>query len=412
MKGRDTVIGHLDADCFYVSAERVRDSFLRDKPVGVLGNQGACVIAKSYEMKATGVQTGMPIWEAKVACPGGVYVKRDFRWYEALSRRMLELMRTLSPRVEYYSIDEFFFVAVPLRPGMSMQRTADRIRETIRGELDLPATVGIARSRTLAKLISDAAKPNGALAVLDPAEEAALLASRPVTDITGIAGRREKRLLPWGIRSCLDLARADRRLVRGLLTCAGETLWWELNGDPAQPIRPQRPLHKVLSRGGSFGEATTDPLVLYAWLVRNLERLIEELDYHELLAGRLSVWVGYKDGRFGLGQAHLETPSDRFDRLLDAARPCLRRAWVPGASAQRMHLIAEQLQRRDPRPLDLFDAPAGRARAEAVARLKRAVNERHGRFALRSAATLPLAPIYRDAAHSYDICDVRGKICF
>jgi nucleotidyltransferase/DNA polymerase involved in DNA repair len=73
------VIGHLDADCFYVSAERVRDYFLCGKPVGVLGNQGACVIAKSYEMKACGVKTGEPIWEARVKCPEGIYVKRDFR---------------------------------------------------------------------------------------------------------------------------------------------------------------------------------------------------------------------------------------------------------------------------------------------------------------------------------------------
>ena len=90
-------IGHLDADCFYVSAERVRDHFLREKPVGVLGNQGACVIAKSYEMKAKGVKTGMPIWDALKICPLGVYVKRDFRWYEVLSRCMLAVVRAFSP---------------------------------------------------------------------------------------------------------------------------------------------------------------------------------------------------------------------------------------------------------------------------------------------------------------------------
>ena len=109
---RSVAIGHLDADCFYVSAERVRDEFLLEKPVGVLGNQGACVIAKSYEMKAAGVKTGEPIWEALVKCPEGIYVKRDFRWYEVLSRLMLDVVRELSPRVEYYSIDEFFFQAV------------------------------------------------------------------------------------------------------------------------------------------------------------------------------------------------------------------------------------------------------------------------------------------------------------
>ncbi len=216
----DTAVGHLDADCFYVSAERVRDGFLRGKPVGVLGNQGACVIAKSYEMKAAGVTTGMPIWEALTHCPVGVYVKRDFRWYEILSRKMREVIGEFSPRVEYYSIDEFFFLAVPLR-GRTLQETAEVIRDQILTRVGVPVTVGLARSRTLAKLISDAAKPFGALAVLDPSGEEALLAARPVTEITGIAGRRERRLLPWGIRTCLDLARADRRLVRGILTCLG-----------------------------------------------------------------------------------------------------------------------------------------------------------------------------------------------
>jgi nucleotidyltransferase/DNA polymerase involved in DNA repair len=411
MGSRDTAIGHLDADCFYVSAERVRDEFLRGKPVGVLGNQGACVIAKSYEMKAAGVLTGEPIWEAQRKCPGGVYLKRDFRWYEMLSRLMLGVARDLSPRVEYYSIDEFFFLAIP-RPGETFGELARRTRDTIWERLGVPVTVGLARTRTLAKLISDTAKPFGAMAILDPALEAALLAARPVTDITGIAGRRAARLEPWGIRTCLDLARADRRLVRGLLTAAGETLWWELNGDPVQPIRPQRPPHKALSRGGSLGEATAEPIVLFAWLVRNLERLIEELEYHAVRTGRLTLWLWYRNGEARVAEGDLSPPTDRFDLLLDTARSCLRRCWVPRVAATRMHLIAERLEPRGCVQLGLFDPPAERQRAEALARLKRTVNDRHGRFVLRSAATLPLKSIYADPANGYDICDVRGKICF
>src|SRR5579864_565381 len=404
-----TAVGHLDADCFYVSAERVRDEFLREKPVGVLGNQGACVIAKSYEMKAAGVATGIPIWEALVKCPEGIYVKRDFSWYEVLSRLMLELVREFSPRVEYYSIDEFFFLAVPPRGG-TFQDAAESIRARIWETIRVPITVGIARTRTLAKLISDSAKPFGALAVLEPEAEVALLANRPVTEITGIAGRRAARLLPWGIQTCLDLARADRRVVRSLLTSTGEALWWELNGDPVQPIHPRRPIHKALSRGGSFGESTSDPVMLHAWLVRNLERLIEELEYHAVCPGRLTLCIEYKGGQSGVGQITLALPTDRFDLLLDAARPCLRQAWVPGVEATRMHLIAECLTPRSCAPLGLFEGPADRA--TAVARLKREINARHGRFALRSAATLPLASVYKDMANAYDICDVRGKICF
>lgn len=406
-----TKIGYLDADCFYVAAERVRDAFLIDKPVGVLGNQGACVIAKSYEMKAAGVTTGMPIWDALLKCPAGVYVKRDFRWYEILSRLMLGIVQEWSPRVEYYSIDEFFFAAMP-GPGHTFQDLAVAIREEIQERMGVSVTVGIARTRTLAKLISDVAKPDGALAVLDRRDEEALLADRPVTEITGIAGRRAARLSPWGIVTCLDLAQADRRLVRSLLTATGEALWCELNGEAVHPVQNRRPAHQVLSRGGSFGEATDEPVVLYAWLVRNLERLIEELEYHGVAAGRLTVCIPYKNGQSGVGQVTLGVPSDRFDILLDAARPCLRKAWIPRALATHMHLIAEDLTTRRDCPLNLFDPPAQRNQALAVARLKREINARHGRFVIRSAATLPLAPIYRDTANEYDICDIRGKLCF
>ncbi|HTU90973.1 MAG TPA: nucleotidyltransferase [Gemmataceae bacterium] len=400
-------VGHLDADCFYVSAERVRDHFLCGKAVGVLGNQGACVIAKSYEMKRAGVATGMPIWDAIRFCPQGVYVKRDFRWYEVLSRRMLEVVRAFSPCVEYYSIDEFFF-AVPA--GLAPQKMAEQLRAAVLDEVGVPATVGIARTKTLAKLVSDTAKPFGALALLDSGAERALLERLPVTEVSGIAARRAARLAPHGIHTCLDLALADRRLVRQLLTISGEALWYELNGEPVLPFYTERPPHKILSRGGSLGEAAERPERVYAWLARNVERLVEELEFHVVRAGALSVYVGHKDGSAGFARMLLPAHTNRFDLLMAAARPALAKAWSPDRPATRMHVIASQLRRPGFVQLGLFDAPP--EQAEAVARLKREVNAEMGRFALRSGATLPLADVYRDEAQSYDICDVRGKICF
>lgn len=406
---RPSLYGHLDADCFYVSAERARDAFLSSKPVGVLGNQGACVIAKSYEMKRAGVQTGEPIWDALKKCPDGLYVKRDFRWYEVLSRQMLALVRQHSPAVEYYSIDEFFFEPAPAA-GQALQDWATLLRDRIWDRVRVPVTVGIARSKTLAKLISDAAKPFGARAVLDREAETALLASLPVTEISGIAGRRAARLAPYGIRSALDFARADRKLIRQLLTIAGETLWWEVNGEAVQPILTERPPHKILSRGGSLGEHTADPQRLWAWTVRHLERLVEELDYHLVSTARLGVYLEHRGGVGGYGEVNLTAPTARFDLLAAAARAGLDRAWQPGVPVHRIHLIATRLRRPGFVQQGLFEPPA--AQVETIARLKREINARIGRFAIRSGATLPLRAIYEDPAHGYDICDVRGKICY
>ena len=402
-------IGHVDADSFYVSAERIRNSLLIKKPVGVLGNQGACVIAKSYEMKAFGVKTGEPIWEAAVKCPNGIYVKRDFRWYEILSRMMHVIIKEYSPLVEYYSIDEFFFSAVPL-PGKTLQETAEAIRSRIWQEIRVPVTVGISHTKTQAKLISDSAKPFGASAVLDDEAMTALLDSQPVTEISGISSRRAARLLPWNIRTCLDLARADRRLIRPLLTASGEALWWELRGETVLPILTQRTRHKILSRGGSLGKSVDSPQVLWAWFIRNLERLIEEVEFHDVCVGKFTVWVAYRNGQAGKGIARLQAPSQDFDTLLDVGRKCVREAWLPKQSPMKMQVVAEQLVRRCDAQPGLFTQPD--ERAEILARVKREINQRHGRFAIRSGTALFLPEIYRDPANGYDICDIRGKMCF
>ncbi len=403
------LIGHLDADCFYVSAERVRNSFLNGKPVGVLGNQGACVIAKSYELKARGVKTGEPIWECKKKCPEAIYVKRDFRWYEVLSRKMLDAVREFSSKVEYYSIDEFFFSA-ELCAGQSPQQLAESMREHVWKRVGVPVTVGIARSKTLAKLISDTAKPFGALAIIDRDCERELLGRLSVKEITGIAGRRAARLETIGIRTCLEYADADRKKIRQLLTIVGETLWWELNGEPVQPLHTERPAHKVLSRGGSLGGPTNDPDRLTGWVARNTERLVEELEYYGVCVGLLEVFVMHWDGTCGEAKVTLPQPTDRFDLLLQAANHCFRRAWVPGLAASRMHLNAMKLRRPGFVQQGLFEDCGDRQMA--IAKVKREVNARIGRFAVRSGATLPLYDVYRDEAQSYDICDVRGKMCF
>jgi nucleotidyltransferase/DNA polymerase involved in DNA repair len=398
-------VGHVDCDCFYVSAERMRRRFLLNKPVGVLGNQGACVIAKSYEMKRAGVKTGMPAWEAAKLCPSAVYVKRDFRWYEVLSRLLLTVVRSISPKVEYYSVDEFFFEV----QGDSLQGTAEALRERALREVGVPVTVGIGRTRTLAKLLSDSAKPFGARAVLDPNAERELLACLSVTEVSGIAAARGARLAQHGITSCLDLAHADRLLARRLLTRTGEALWYELRGESVVPLHTSRPPHKVLSRGGSLGGPTADPDRLWAWVARNLERLVEELEFYRVLTGKLTLSLLHADGTEGSARAPLRSSTDRFDLLLEALKPTLARCWN-GRPVSRMHLFASALEWPTFVQRSLFDPPC--ERAEAVAEVKRAVNARVGRFALRSGATLPLADVYRDEAQSYDICDIRGKTCF
>lgn len=401
------LIGHIDSDCFYVSCERLRSYALRGIPCAVLGNQGACVIAKSYELKAYGVQIGQPIWEAKKLCPHAVFVKRDFRWYETISRRLLEYLKTISPRVEYYSIDEMFFDASKLERyfQLPLSKAAKALQQHIKTEIGIPVSIGIAPSRTLAKLGSDSAKPFGVQAIEKQCES--FLRRQLVDELCGIGSRSAKKLHDRNIHTCWDYREADRLIIRDLLTIKGEALWWELRGDPVNPIQTKRPHQKAIARGGSCGGKTTDPDQIRAWAVRNIERLIEALDHHRVYAGHISLQIDAEKTALWLGRTPLTVPSASFHTIYDAVMPML--AAAPKSHAvSHMHIIAEKLTWRDKVQKSLFFEEA----QTPLDQLKRDINQKLGRFAIRSAETLPLHEIYHDATHNYDICDISGKMCF
>lgn len=395
------MIGHVDADCFYVSAERVRYPHLNGMPIGVLGNHGACIISKSYELKAAGVHTGMAIWDALPLCPQAVYVKRDFRWYEVLSRKMLSIVRDNSPQVEFYSIDEQFFVV----PDASSS-FARHLQQQILEQVQVPVSIGIAPTKTLAKLISSSHKPFGCGIIGNDHQRRAVLREHSVEDIPGIGQRSAQVLDSHGIRTCEQFADADRAFIRWLLTKRGEDLWWELTGESVIPVEITRPNHKFISRGGSIGKASRDPRRIHAFLVRNVERLVEALAYYRICCDHLLLTLTFTDHPERTLRGSLLGSRADFEALLQAAVYLLPKTWQPtSATIHYMDVIAGGLRPTANRQQSLFEQ-------SQYVDIKHQINQAVGRFALRSGATLPLVDVYGDAANEYDICDIYGKRCF
>ena len=396
-------LGHVDADCYYVSAERVRHHCLRGVPCGVLSNQGACVIAKSYELKAYGVTTAMPIWDAVPLCPDAVFVKRDFRWYEILSRKMLAIIRDVSPRVEFYSIDEMFFEADNW--GIDEARA---LQQRIMQSVGVPVSIGIAKTKTLAKLASDLAKPFGCFTATTEEDQRRLIENVPITEVTGIARRSAIKLARHGITTCDQLAAAYPPAIRKLLTVKGEQLLLELRGEPCYPIGEKREANKALARGGTLGGASRDPAKVFGWAYRNTERLIEALDRHLQWAERLTLSISFREGGGVSRRATLPEATNDFHLLTTAATDLLDRCWPRSLHVAYMHVIADRLSPRAYRQRGLFV----RRSDPRVAEVKKQLNDKIGRFALRTAETLPLIDQYSDSTNDYDICDVYGKTCF
>ena len=391
------VYGHVDVDAFYASAAQVRNRFLIGKPVGVLSNQAYFVIAKSLELKKFGVKTGEPLPEAIQKCPHAIFVKRDFAWYNALSSRFHAFMRTLSPECEEYSVDECFFVI----PAFEDEATfACKVRDEVKKHIGLPVTVGLGRSKTLAKLISDTAKPFGAKAILTEAEEHEFLATMPIEEVSGIAARRQKRMYPYGIKTCLDYVNTDCRFIRQLLTVEGVKYWHELRGDPVLTIQTQRKRYQILTRGGSVGVASNRQDRAWGFVVKNLERLVEELEHHRLKTGHVEFHLQQRNYDYQMShhsaRTNLEAPTDRFDILVEIFAKLFDRCYVPGLLTSRMHLFAMALENAETAQRGLFDPPEEPARTLAIT--KKAINRDVGRFAVRSGATLPLKDWYDDPA--------------
>jgi DNA polymerase V len=398
---------HVDADCFYVSCERLRDPFLEGKPVAVLGNQGACVIARSYEMKAQGVKVAMPIWQAKKLSPEGVFIKRDFRWYGVLSRAMQEIMHEFSDTVEYYSVDESFLDLGPR--SEALPELARRIQERMAYATGLPVSVGMGPTRTLCKLASKLNKPLGTL-VIDEENRESILASTPVEEVNGIGRKLVERAHLYGIRSALDLARMKRKKVKQIFHKPGEVIWYELNGQPVLTVKNEQSERKIVSRGGSIWGHYRDPAYIWGFIVRNLERFMTALWNEEMEVARLTLILRRSDGTSDVQTTPLPDYTQDQKVLLKTLRVLFEKAYKKGPTYSRVHIVGQPIRYCCRKQLNLFEVVS--PKVQRMAKLKQEVNERFGLFTLRSASSEYASEVFKDKVSDFEITDIPGKQLF
>jgi DNA polymerase-4 len=213
----DASILHADLDSFYASVEQRDDPTLRGRPV-IVG--GGVVLAASYEAKAYGVRTAMGGAQARRLCPHAVVVAPRMTAYMRASDAVFEVFRGITPLVEAISVDEAFLDVSGLRrvSGTPVQ-VADRLRAEVRERVGLPITVGIARTKFLAKLASQQAKPDGLLLV-PPGQEVAFLRPLPVSRLWGVGAKTAAKLHAHGIHTVADVAELSESTLASILGVA------------------------------------------------------------------------------------------------------------------------------------------------------------------------------------------------
>src|ERR1041384_4423444 len=230
---------HADLDAFYASVEQLLDPSLRGKPIAV---GGGVVLAASYEAKAFGVRSGMPGRRARQLCPQLIFVAGRFKDYQRLGDAAIAVLGDLTPLVERISIDEAFAdVAGCTHLFGPPAEIAKAVRGRVRAELVLPISVGVARTKHLAKIASQGAKPDG-LVVVDPGTELNFLHELPVELMWGVGPATKARLAEVGVSTIGQLAKTPGWSLEGLLGRAiGSKLFalaW--NRDPREIVTDRR----------------------------------------------------------------------------------------------------------------------------------------------------------------------------
>jgi len=228
--GRATIL-HVDLDAFYASVEQLLDPSLSGRPVAV--GEGV-VLAASYEAKAYGVRAGMAGWRARQLCPGLRFVGGHFRDYQRLGDQVIDVLRDFTPLVERISIDEAFLdVAGTEHLFGSPTDIAVAIRRRVRSEIGLAVSVGVAKTKHLAKVASQVAKPDG-LVVVPPDREMEFLRPLPVELMWGVGPATRARLAGMGVRTIGDLAATPSPILQRLIGHAAGSKLTSLaaNSDP------------------------------------------------------------------------------------------------------------------------------------------------------------------------------------
>jgi len=285
---------HADLDAFYASVEQLLDPSLRGKPIAV---GGGVVLAASYEAKAFGVRGGMPGRRARELCPQLIFVGGHFKDYQRLGDAAIKVLGDFTPLVERISIDEAFAdVAGCTHLFGAPAEIARTIRRRVREELGLPISVGVARTKHLAKIASQVAKPDG-LVVVDPESELEFLHDLPVELMWGVGPVTKARLAESGVLTIGQLARMPGRSLERLLgPAAGEklsALAW--NRDPRQ-IRTHRRARSAGAQS-AIGRKPAEERVFRPTLAYLADRIGGRLRAKSLAGRTVTVRVRFADLR-------------------------------------------------------------------------------------------------------------------
>jgi DNA polymerase IV len=321
------MVAHLDLDSFFVAVERGRRPELIGRPVVVGGRPGSrgMVAAASREARRCGIRVGMPLAQAAVRCPDGVFLDGAFDAYFAASLHVDELLRRESPDIEWQSIDEVF-VGLPANGGQRAPvDVVERIQKGVQ-DLGFDVSVGLARSKLVARIASKLGRPRGVVHVLD-GYEARFLSPLKVEMLPGVDTALAARLRAAGIRRLGQIVKLSEPQLSQIAGRAGATLARHAAGIDASRIR-RTAMPPARMEEHQLAAPSADAAVVHAAIRAEVERLGRELRSRSVFARTLSLRLRFPDGRLDSRTLPLSEATALDEPLLAAAMELLGRLWA------------------------------------------------------------------------------------
>ena len=365
-----------DVNSFYASCETVFRPDLKGRPVVVLSNNDGCVIARSAEAKPF-VKMGEPYFKQKdqFRRQGVICFSSNYELYADMSNRVMTTLEELSPRCEIYSIDEAFCDLTGVRNCRDLTDFGREIRETVLRRTHLTVGVGIAQTKTLAKLANHAAKKwqrqtGGVVDLSNIEKQRKLMAALPVDEVWGVGRRISKKLDTMGIKTVLHLADTDIRFIRKHFNVVLERTVRELRGEPCLGLEEFAPVKQEIVCSRSFGGRITEYHEMRQAICSYASRAAEKLRGEHQYCRFISAFV--KTSPFALNEPYygnsasvkLLTPTQDSRDIIAAATRCLDAIWKDGHRYQKAGVMLGDFYSQGVAQLNLFDDNAPRKNSE------------------------------------------------
>lgn len=389
----------IDCNNFFVSCERIFRPDLEGKPVVVLSSNDGCAVARSNEAKALGIPMGAPAFKYRDIFERHSVVKfsGNFELYGNIARRITDILSDVTPRIEIYSIDESFLDISKL-PITDFTAWAQQVRKKILREVGVPVSIGIAPTKTLAKLASEIAKKNvdlgGVLAFneLNETDKTAYLGKFPIKDIWGVGWRLAPRLRAEGVGTALQLARLRPQRAQQLMGIHGRQMVAELNGMRCIPLSRIAKAQKSIMRGRTFGEDTNVFHAIESAIVSLTTQAAFRLRREQRLARRAAVLIETSRHKPGYRRWYREvrflSPTAETGQLIRALVDEFSAIYSSHHAYHRANIFLYDFVPKHGIQTDLIGAfnAAKHARDETRMQALDIVNNRYGRHTLRYAA--------------------------